>query len=141
MRKKINFHLICSIMLAVLMSIAFIACDNDKSNGDEISQPQDYLVGQWQCKLDAYGDPWDEPLIMQFDADGSGYYWFSDEPFSERYEFDYVATSSKIKMWEEEDGYQYHYDLRYEMSSNGKNLTIYDFDDDDMEVLKFVRIK
>ena len=122
----------------LFMTIIFTSCgDKDKTNDNEPSQDQYRLVGKWECTLDAYGDPWDEPLIMMFDSDGTGYQWFSDEPFSDRWEFNYIATSSKIKI---RTSYG-TYDLRYEISSNNKTLIIYGWDNDDMEELWFTRIK
>lgn len=137
MMRKINHHLFTSMMLAMLMCVVLVACgDKSKSKDEDLIQPQKNLVGKWECKMDAYGDPWDEPLIMMFDADGTGYQWFSDEPFSERWTFNYVATSSKIKIRT-----QYGtVDLEYEISSNGKTLILYEWDDNDMEELWFTRV-
>lgn len=121
----------------VFIAILFTACsDKDKTDYNGLSQSQDRLVGKWECTLDAYGDPWDESLIMMFDSDGTGYQWFSDEPFSNRWEFNYIATSSKIKI---KTSYG-NYDLRYEISSNNNTLILYGWDNDDMDELWFTRI-
>ncbi len=93
------------------------------------------IVGKWICYEDAYGDPWDEPLVYQFDSDGSGYKWFQDEPFSDRWEFTYTITDSKIRIKTKYDTYN----LRYEISSNGKTMVLYGWDDNDMEELHFVK--
>lgn len=136
MIRKINHHF-TAMILTMLMGVVFIACDDKgKSKDEDLIQSQDYLVGKWQCTLDAYGEPWDEPLIMLFDADGTGYQWFSDEPFSDRWEFNYVATSSKVKIITQYGAY----DLRYEISSNGKTLILYGWEDKDMEELWFTRM-
>lgn len=95
MKNELNFQHLKAIIIAMLITFVFVACgDKDRPNDDETNM----LVGKWECTLDSYGDPWDEPLIILFDSDGTGYQWFSEEPFSERWEFNYVATSSKLKI-------------------------------------------
>lgn len=126
------------IMMTMLSVFIFTSCGDKKSDVEEtINTSQELLIGKWECKLDAYGEPWDAPVIMLFDADGTGYQWFSDEPFSDRWEFNFVATSSRLKIKT-----QYGiYELRYEISSNGKTLILYGWDDNDMEELWFTRIE
>lgn len=93
------------------------------------------IVGKWVCYDDAYGDPWFEPLVYQFDSDGTGYEWFQEEPFSDRSEFTYTITESKIRI-----RWNYATDnIRYEISSNGKSLVLYGLDDNDMSELHFVK--
>lgn len=136
MTKKTTLSVVYSIFM-VTIAILFTACsDKDKTDDNGLSQSQVRLVGKWECTMDSYGDPWDEPLIMMFDSDGTGYQWFSDEPFSNRWKFNYVATSSKIKI---ETQYE-TYELEYEISSNNKTLILYNWDGDDMEELWFTRV-
>ncbi|MDE7409700.1 MAG: hypothetical protein K2N09_06730 [Muribaculaceae bacterium] len=133
MKSKIKFSAFRTITIAMLMTFFFVACNDE----DEPKEEKLGIVGKWECKLDAYGDPWDEPLIMFFDSDGTGYQWFPSEgPFSDRMEFSYVVTSSKLKV---KDQYG-TYELKYEISSNGKTLIIYGLDDNDMEELWFTRL-
>lgn len=140
--KKINFRsifqqLFKSILISLIIALFFTACDKKaKDSEDLLLQPQELLIGKWECTLDAYGNLWDEPLIMFFDSEGTGYYWFSEESFSKRYEFRYVATTSKLRIKEKDESY----DLRFEISSNGNTLILYGFDDDDMEELWFTRL-
>lgn len=126
------------VRLLMILSILIISSCGDKNSEVEepANKPQELLIGKWECKLDAYGDPWDEPLIMMFDLEGTGYQWFSDELFSDRWEFNYVATSSKLKIQTRYGTYE----LRYEVSSNGKTLILYGWDDNDMEELWFTRL-
>lgn len=124
----------CCLMVFALVTlcVGFQGCSDDDSDNDAI-------VGKWQCDYDAYGDEWDEPLILFFDDDGTGYEWFSDEPFSYRSEFTYVVkSSSKIRIMLDDDE---TYDLKYKISNNGNTLYLYNWDDDDMEELQFKRIK
>ncbi len=117
--------------MLVFMFAAVSSCgDNDK---DEPTQAT--ILGKWVCYDDAYGEPWDEPLIMAFDEDLSGYQWFSDEPFSDRWEFSYNISGSKLRVKTQGQ----IYNLRFELSTNGKNLAIFGWDDDDMEELYFVK--
>lgn len=126
------------IMMLMLLSFSFTSCGDKDSEDVDVAKPQELLIGKWECRLDAYGDPWDEPVIMFFDSDGTGYQWFSDEPFANRWEFNYFATSSNLKIktkYEDET-----YELRYKISSNGQSLIIYGFDDNDMEELWFTKV-
>lgn len=125
-------------LFLILLLLSVISCgDDDKDEPkDETNYGQKTIVGKWQCKYDAYGDLWFEPLIFLFDEDGTGYEWFSDEPFSEREEFTYTYTSSRLVV---RTGWT-NYDLRYEISSNGKSLVIYGWDDDNMSELHFTRM-
>lgn len=118
-----------------LLVVAFSSCGNDDK--DEPNENHPSVVGKWECIYDSYGDFWDEPLIYVFDEEGTGYQWFSDEPFSYRLEFTYSITSSKLKI---KTKYDDVYNLRYELSSDGRNLTLYGWDDDDMSILKFSRV-
>lgn len=133
MRKFLNAKWMIAIV-ALLSSVAFSSCGDD--DDDNLKQdPQKMIVGRWICYDDAYGDPWDEPLEYVFNSDGTGYGWFQEEPFSYRWEFTYTIMESKIRFKEEDDTYN----LRYTISSNGKTLVLYGFDDNDMEELHFVK--
>lgn len=122
--------------LLIVLPLSFTSCGDDDK--DEPKDEQNNIVGKWKCVEDAYGDLWEEPLIYYFDEDGTGYEWFTDEDYSDRIEFSYTATSSKIRI-------NYYEDLevsnlRYELSNNGNKLIIYGLDENDMSELKFSRI-
>ena len=119
--------------LFMILPLVAAACSDDK---DE-PQVATGLIGEWECMVDAYGDFWDEPLIFVFNEDGTGYEWFSDEPYSYRTRFTYTTTSSELRI--KFDSESYFDELRYKLSSNGKSLTIYGLDDDDMSELHFTR--
>ncbi len=121
-------------LLLLLLPLSIASCGDDDK--DEPKNEEQTIVGKWQSQYDAYGDLWDEPLICLFDEDGTGYQWFSDEPFSDRYEFTYTTTSSKLIVRTKGDSYE----MRYELSSNGKALVIYGWDDNDMSELHFTRM-
>ena len=123
------------MFIIILMSCVTLTSCGDDDKDEPKQDPQEMIVGKWICYDDAYGDPWDEPLVYQFDSDGSGYQWFQDEPFSDRWEFTYTITDSKIRIKTKYDTYN----LRYEISSNGKTMVLYGWDDDDMEELHFVK--
>lgn len=131
MEKLKNVKWLMIAIIALLSSVAFSSC------GDKEDDFEEMIVGRWVCYDDAYGDPWDEPLIYQFDRDGSGYQWFQDEPFAYRWEFTYTITESHIRIKVKK--YGDNYNLRYNFSSNGKALVLYGWDDDDMEELHFVK--
>jgi len=134
MEKLFNGRWLVTCFVTILACVAFSSCSDDDK--DEPNQdPQELIVGKWVCNYDAYGDWWDEPLVYQFDSDGSGYEWFQDEPFSDRMEFMYSITESKIRIKTKYDTYN----IRYEISSNGKSLVLYGLDDDDMNELHFVK--
>jgi len=123
-------------VIVLLSCFAFTSCGDDDNKDEPKQDSQEMIVGKWICYNNAYGDPWDEPLVYQFDSDGSGYQWFQDEPFSDRWEFTYSLTESKLCIKTE---YGTTYNLRYEISYNGKSLVLYGWDDNDMEELHFVK--
>lgn len=131
-------QLIPVLVVAIMSCLTLTSCGKDDDDDDEPqnSNPSELIVGKWICNNDAYGYPWEEPLVCQFDSDGSGYQWFQDEPFSYRWEFSYTITESKlyIKTTDRDT-----YNLRYVISNKGKNLVIYGWDDDDMEELHYVK--
>lgn len=131
-----NTRFISLLLIAMMSFFTLTSCGNDDDEPLN-SDPSKLIVGKWICYNDAYGDPWDEPLIYQFDSDGSGYQWFQEEPFSDRWEFSYTITESRLRVKTKYDTYN----LRYEFSLNGKNLVIYGWDDNDMEELHFVKSK
>lgn len=121
-------------LFLILLSLSVVSCGDDDKDMPIIEEQT--IVGKWECQRDAYGNLWDKPLIYLFDEDGTGYQWFSEEPFSDRWEFTYTKTTYKLIIrtnWG-------NYNLRYELSANGNNLVIYDWDDDDMSELHFKRI-
>lgn len=129
-------------LFLILLPLSVVSCSkdgNDEPKNDDPKNEEQTIVGEWQCKYDAYGELFDEPLIYLFDEDGTGYEWFSDEPFSDRVEFTYSYTSSKLEIMYD-DGIGYH-DLGYKLSSNGNILIIYGRDDDDLSELNFTRVK
>lgn len=124
----------CLLLLCVIIAPAFVSCgSHDEPSSDP--SPQEMIVGKWICYEDAYGDPWDEPFVIQFDSDGTGYLWDQTFPFSEREEFSYIIMESKLRIKFEDEVII----VRYSLSSNGKKLTLYGFDDDDMEELYFTK--
>lgn len=139
MAKQLFKYLI--LVLFPIFSICLSSCGDD--NKDEPDpDPSELIIGKWVCYNDAYGYPWDEPLVYLFDADGTGYGWFQEEPFSYRWEFTYSVTQSKIHFAEYDDYYDEwdRYDLRYEISANGKSLVLYGYDDNDMSELHFIKM-
>lgn len=122
--------------LLIVLPLSFTSCGDDDK--DEPKDEQNSIVGKWKCTEDAFGNLWDEPLIYLFDEDGTGYEWFSDEPYSYRNEFIYTATASKLRINYIEDSEVAN--LRYELSKNGNKLKIYGIDDNDMSELEFSRI-
>ncbi len=129
------------LMVTALSCFIMTSCGDDKEDEPPSSDPSEMIIGKWICYNDAYGAPWEEPLVYQFDSDGSGYGWFQDEPFSNRWEFTYIVTPSKIRFseYDKYDDSWYRYNLRYELSTNGKSLVLYGYDDNDMEELHFVK--
>lgn len=125
------------LFMVALLSASKCAPDTGGIDEGTTDNYEKAIIGKWQCDLDAYGDPWDEPLIFQFYSDGTGYQWFTEEPFSDRWEFSYLISVSKLKIKT-----QYGtYDLRYDLSSNNNTLILYGWDDNDMEELWFKRVK
>lgn len=123
--------------LAVLIMALFLpltACSDDE---DEPKASEPSIVGEWECLYDSYGESWDEPLVYVFDEDGTGYQWFTSEPYSNILEYTYVVMSSKIRI----KTYYGVHNLRYEISADGKHLILYGWDDNDMEELYFTRVK
>lgn len=119
------------LFIMVASCVALTSCSDDEKNESESMS----IVGKWISYTDAYGDPWDEPLVYQFDSDGTGYEWFMDEPFSDREEFTYTVTETRLRIKTKYDSYI----LRYELSNKGKSLILYGWDDDDMEELHLAR--
>lgn len=133
MERISKFWNVMTFFIIFLSCMTLLSCSND--NDEEALNPQEKIIGKWICYEDAYGEPWDEPLVYQFDSGGTGYEWFQDEPFSHRMEFTYTITESKIRIKADDSVYN----IRYEISSNGKSLVLYGLDDNDMEVLHFVK--
>lgn len=132
MNKPVKKELAYALLFIMVASCVALTSCNDDDN-DELESMS--IVGKWICYTDAYGDPWDEPLVYQFDSDGTGYEWFMDEPFSNREEFTYTVTETRLRIKTKYDSYI----LRYELSNKGKSLILYGWDDDDMEELHLVR--
>lgn len=134
-----------SLLIIATMSVCLSACgdDNEKDGPGLGKGPQDMIVGEWISTRDAYGDSWLMHLV--FRKDKTGYMWWEDEPFADRDMFKYSIYGSEIvlKFYYEDDGeYEDDYEtytLDYEFSKKGDELTLYGFDDDDMEVLRFYK--
>lgn len=127
------------VLFIPLISLTLTSCEDDDKDEPIINDPQKHIVGKWICDEDAFGDPWEEPLVFVFDANGTGYGWFQEEPYSNRWVFTYTISETKIK-FKEYDEYNDEWDtysLRYELSNNGKSLVIYGYDDNDMSILRF----
>lgn len=130
------------VIFTITFGLVAISCGHDEDE-DDIYQKENsttnnlyqQFVGKWICYNDAYGDPWDEPLEFQFYDDGTGYQWFQEEPFSQRWDFTYTVTSTKLVI-KTKFGV---YNLVYEISTKRQTLVLYGWDDDDMEVLTFVK--
>lgn len=129
------------LVLIALLSINLTACNDEPETKTKAAT----IVGNWRCMYDAYGDLWDAPLYYVFNEDGTGYEWFSEEPYSDRLKFKYKASSFVLNLtywsdyyreWEDYDDY-----VTYELSKDGNSLTLYGMDDNDMSVLHCVRIK
>lgn len=132
--KKIVFYL-----LICVFSVALVGCEtHDEEPTPEpnpITKPttsQQKIVGRWLCYKDAYGEPWEKPLLYCFDSDGTGFEWFQDEPYSDRWIFSYYITESELCLFDEWDAHR----LSYTFSDDGNTLTIYGMDDNDMRVLR-----
>lgn len=143
MSKFLKFF-VCFVCLSVLISCRH----HDNKEDQEPDFPaKASIVGEWKCIFDAYGDRWDEPLIFCFDKDGTGYEWFSDEPFSWRWNFLYTIQGSSLLRIEYYDDYDGEINIfrtditRFELSSDGNSLVIYGIDDDDMSELHFSRTR
>ncbi len=61
-------------VLLLLLMVAFLSASKCGPCPDIIDEETEKtIIGKWQCNLDAYGEPWDNPLIFQFYPDGTGY--------------------------------------------------------------------
>lgn len=111
----------------LLLSLPFllVSCFHGK-NGIE---------GKWECVFNAYGERWDRPLIMEFNSDGTGYQWFSDEDFSNRWNYYYYIDGKYVTF----DLGRQMKDCKWERKDD--RLTIYGWDDDDMSRLVFHLMK
>lgn len=134
MKVLVNGKWLSIALMLLVSSFALTSCGSGDDD-DPTPNPQEMIVGKWISYYDAYGDPWIEPLEYQFYADGTGYGWFQEEPFSYRWEFTYAISQTKIRF--NEDGEIYH--LPYEMSADGKSLVLYDMDEDDLQEIHFVK--
>lgn len=124
-------------MLFMFLALSASSCGDDKD--DDLTQHEVSIVGEWSCVSDAYGVPWGDPLFFQFREDGTGYEWFSEEPYSNRCDFTYQTYGeSKLKIVTDQ---MKILDLYYRISPDGDHLVIYDWDDNDMSVLEFVRVR
>lgn len=142
MKELFNWRWLKIAIIAILSSCAFTSCGDDDKDEPKSSDPSELIVGKWVCYNDAYGESWgDEPFVLQFNSDGSGYGLLQEDTYVDHWKFTYIVTSSKILVneYDEYNDSWFRYDLRYEMSTNGKSLVLYGFDDDDMSELHFIK--
>jgi len=136
MKKLISIFVL--VMTVLFISPIMTSCHDDPDDDDDKLDTNDSkqnIVGTWICYDDAYGYPWDEPFIISFKSDGSGWRGFSGTEYDL---FNYSKTGSQVTIKTIEDD---RWDLDYKITKNGTSMVLQGFDDDDMETLKFTKIE
>lgn len=118
-------------LLIIALPFLIMACSGDGKEKSGSKGKRDGIAGKWESTFDAYGNKWDAPLIMTFNPDGTGYQWFSDEDFADRWNYSYEIEGDHLTI----DLGERVKDLKYELEGN--RLTIYGWDDNDMSKLVF----
>ena len=134
--------------MAVTMSMSFSSCflfgGDDDDDDDKQDSTADALVGTWVCDFDE-----DTDYIFCFKSDGTGYDYFTEDGLDEDDYFSYKVRGKTITLYYEEHGWDYRYNepeteyynitIEYDLRQNGKSLTLYGLDDNDMAVLHFTK--
>lgn len=118
--------------MVAIVSVGFVSCDDD----DEENEAS--IVGTWVCDFDPA-----TYYIVCFKADGTGYDYFTEDGLDEDDYFSYKVRGDQITLYyhdSDEDDY-WNMTIEYDLSSDGKRLTLYGMDDNDMAVLHFTKKK
>ena len=131
MTMKNLYFSVKTIILVVFMGVGFVSCGDDNEEEKDGSAS---IVGTWVCDFHVETD-----YIICFKADGTGYDYFTEDGLDEDDYFSYKVRGDKITLYyhDSDDDVTIEYDL----SSDGKQLTLYGMDDNDMAVLHFTRRK
>lgn len=125
------------IIMAFLLGLSFISCHHDDPDDQEQTETETpTLIGIWICDFES-----DIDFIICFKEDGTGYDYFTGNTEEEREEFSYKVRDDKITFyyWDSYEGKYYNRTVEYDLSSNGKSLTLFGMDNNDMAVLHFKR--
>lgn len=135
MNKLVNLLFVC------IVSFTFVSCSSDNDDETEPTLTQEEkILGKWVCTRNAYGEYLDDPIIIQFNEDLTGYIVFCEGNYSERIRINYWMTTTRIHITEfYEDDDPYEYELKYQFSDKDKTLTLTGMDDNDMKTLRFTR--
>ena len=124
-----------TILIAALLCVGFSSCCHHDDDQEEIEKETPTLIGVWVCDF----EPGVE-FIICFKDDHTGYYYFTGlDDKDERDDFSYKVREDKITLYyyDSDEDYYWNETIEYDLSSNGKSLTLYGFDDNDMAVLHF----
>lgn len=122
--------------MATSILFGLTSCGNDEIAADESPKG---LVGIWVCDWDDEDD-----YIFCFREDGTGYDYFTSEGLDEYDYFSYKVRGNNITLYYKDgvgDDEYWKMTIEYDLSKDGKLLTLYDLDDDDMQVVHFTRRK
>ncbi len=135
MKKFISIFVL--IMTVLIISPIMTSCKDDNDDDDKFdnNDSKQDIVGTWICYDDAYGYPWDEPFLICFKSDGSGWSGFD---CTEYVPFNYSKTGSQVTIKTIDDD---RWTLDYKISKNGTSMVLQGYDDDDMETLKLTKIE
>lgn len=132
--KQTKFNWMTILMVAIL-SVGFVSCG--KNDDDDIGGTSS-IIGTWVCDFDTTTD-----YVICFMSDGTGYGYFTEDGLEEDDHFSYKVREDKITLYYHSsyaDNY-WNKTIEYDLSSDGKRLTLYGMDDNDMAVLHFTKRK
>ena len=124
-----------TILMVAIVSVSFVSCDDDDDvRKDDVSS----LIGVWVCDFDPETD-----YIICFKEDGTGYDYFTEDGMDDDDNFSYKVRDDKITLYyyDSYDDEYYNCTIEYDLSKDGKRLTLYGLDDNDMAVLHFTKRK
>ena len=121
-----------TILMVAIVSVGFVSCGDDD---DDEKSGTPSLVGTWVCDFDPATD-----YIVCFKADGTGYSYFTEDGLDENDYFSYKVRGDQITLYYHDSIY-WNMTIEYDLSSDGKRLTLYGIDDNDMAVLHFTKKK
>ncbi len=125
-------------MLVMMLSTVTLlsSCgDDDEDDPTPIPtpNPEVSIVGLWQAEYDE-----NEYFVMCFKENGKGYGCEKGKEDKARSQFSYQLKGDKIYFYGDDTIWE-NVVVEYELSKDGKQLTIYGVDDNDLSVLHFKR--
>lgn len=119
----------------MLLLLPLFSCSSNSNSDDESEEngSKKTIVGKWKCYENAYGYKWEQPMIFVFEKNKTGYHSETEDGRNRKYDFDYRIEGDYVIINKKE--------VQYELSKNGKELTLYGLDNDDMAELHLQRVK